>query len=246
VAAGPDDLRRLEHLAMLLGRAPSEGERVRYYVYASDAKIDMLFSQIPAKLLSRIVGELKLDLKVLSVSVRQRESEETLYGKLRVVETFVERELDVGSVAQSASWFRGEMPMRSGVWGGQPDGLAYFSGLQDGVLLALIGSAHHLLGQRSDPSAIRVSYSGLPVLVSMMAREEPDAPSAQRRDEIAQMPDDDHVIQEVFDFADALTGVRQPSEFLARRLLHGPVADPSGQVESVLLATPLYVALTED
>ena len=35
---------------------------MRYYVYASAAKIDMLYSQIPQKLLTRIVGELKLDL----------------------------------------------------------------------------------------------------------------------------------------------------------------------------------------
>jgi Family of unknown function (DUF7019)/Protein of unknown function (DUF2510) len=51
---------------------------MRYYVYASDAKIDMLYSQIPPKLLNRVIGELKLDVKLLAVSLRQRETDQTL------------------------------------------------------------------------------------------------------------------------------------------------------------------------
>ena len=88
---------------------------VRYYVYASDVKIDMIYSQIPPKLLSRIVGELKLDLKVLALSLRKRETDETLYSKLGVVENYLDNEFEVGSVAESGAWFRGALPMRSGV-----------------------------------------------------------------------------------------------------------------------------------
>ena len=45
-------------------------------------------------------------------------------------------------------------------------------------------------------------------------------------------------------FVDALRGVREPSEFLARRLLHGHINDAGASVRTVLLGTPLYVALT--
>jgi hypothetical protein len=217
---------------------------VRYYVYASDAKIDMLYSQIPPKLLSRIVGELKLDLNLLSVSLRKRETDETLYSKLDVVEHYLQDEFEMGSVPHPATWFRGELPMRSGVWSAGSDGLLYFSGLQDGVLVALIGSAHHQIGQ-SDPSAIHVNYSGLPALFAVLARDQPGASVANSHG-FRSMPEDDRsVIREVFDFSDALTGIRQPSEFLARRLLHGPVNEESGLVNHVLLGTPLYVALSE-
>lgn len=39
---------------------------MRYYLYLSDAKLDMLFEQIPQKLLPRLVTEAKVDLKVVS------------------------------------------------------------------------------------------------------------------------------------------------------------------------------------
>jgi hypothetical protein len=226
---------------------------MRYYVYVSDAKIDMLYSQIPRKLLSRIVAELNLDFKVLGVAVRKRETDETLYSKLDVVERYLDDEIEVGSVTEPATWFGGELPLRSGVWeDGGPGGwearptLAFFSGLQDGVLVALIGSTHHLIGQQADPSAIQVSYSALPALFSVLARDAAGSRSADSRG-FPSMPDDDRsVIREVFKFADAQTGVRQPSQFLARRLLHGPVEVENGTVQRVLLGTPLYVALTED
>lgn len=37
-------------------------EQMRYYVYVSDTKLDMLYPQIPAKLAARLAWELKLEL----------------------------------------------------------------------------------------------------------------------------------------------------------------------------------------
>jgi hypothetical protein len=214
---------------------------VRYYVYASDAKIDMLYSQIPRKLLDRFVSELDLDRATLDVPLRRRESEATLFGKLAVVERFVEREFEVGSVREPAIWLRGAMPLRWGVYRERQDGLLYFSGLQDGVLLALIGSAHHQIGQGGDPAAIQgPRYSSAPALFALLAREEPDAPAADPHED-----DDRRAMREVKDFTDALAGVRQPCEFVARRLLRGAAEDASGAVREILLATPLYVALAD-
>ena len=48
---------------------------VRYYLYVSDAKIDMLFEQIPKRLLDRLTKELKIDIKVVSVTVKEREQD---------------------------------------------------------------------------------------------------------------------------------------------------------------------------
>ena len=58
---------------------------MRYYVYVSDSKVDMLYSQMPSGLRDRIAAELKIDLKVVSVSVSGRRSEETRYSKLQLV-----------------------------------------------------------------------------------------------------------------------------------------------------------------
>ena len=72
---------------------------MRYYSYVSDAKLDMLYDQIPSKSFSQIIAELKLDLKVVSVSLRRRHTDATRYGKLDVVESYIERNFDVGTVS---------------------------------------------------------------------------------------------------------------------------------------------------
>lgn len=219
---------------------------MRYYTYVSDAKLDMLYDQIPSKLLSRIVAELKLDVKVISVSIRERQTDATRFGKLAVVESYIDRHFDVGTVSDPAPWFRGQLNLRSGVYGDEPSGLLYFSGMQDGVLVALIGSAHHLIGQRSAPSEIQVSYSRTPALFALLRRSPIDGSrtDGQNQTEETDADDDQRALAEVRDFAEAIRGVREPGEFLARRLLHGPVTDSEAPVKTVLLGTPLYVALT--
>jgi Family of unknown function (DUF7019) len=209
---------------------------MRYYTYISDSKLDMLYDQIPAKIRSRIVTELKLDIKVVSLSIREQPSAATRYGKLGVVEKYIAQQLDVGSITAPAAWFRGRLSLRSGIYRNAPGGLAYFAGIDDGVELALIGSARHLVGSREAVSDITLSYSGMPALFRELRRDEESAPSNE---------DEERVVAEVRDFAGELRGFPEPSEFLARRLLHRAVADMDSQVTHVLLGTPLYVALSD-
>jgi hypothetical protein len=219
---------------------------MRYYTYVSDAKLDMLYEQIPPNLLSRIVAELKLDIKVISVSIKERQADATRFGKLAVVESYIDRHFDVGTISDPALWFRGQLNLRSGIYGDDPSGLVYFSGIQEGALVALIGSAHHLIGQRSAPDAIQVSYSRTPALFTLLHRSSIDENGAedQNQGEETDADDDRRALTEVRDFANSLRGVRESSEFLARRLLRGPVVDGETPVRTVLLGTPLYVALT--
>ena len=72
-------------------------------------------------------------------------------------------------MTESATWFRGELPLRAGFCGPGPSGMLYFSGIEDGVLLALIGSAHHQIGQQADPSEILVRYSEMPAVLRARA-----------------------------------------------------------------------------
>lgn len=38
---------------------------MKYYIYISSLKVDMLFEQLPAPLKKKIAAELKIDLKIL-------------------------------------------------------------------------------------------------------------------------------------------------------------------------------------
>lgn len=151
---------------------------VRYYLYASDDKIDMHYSQIPRKLLKRFVGELKLDIKVLAVSFMHQESEETRYSKLRVVERYL-FDQGVGSPADPTIWFYDRAPMRSGILWGK---VVHFALVRDETILALTGSANHLTGH-SHPSADTTNIgSWLYSLVELLQREdEPGREKETRR-----------------------------------------------------------------
>lgn len=84
---------------------------MRYYVYVSDVKIDMLFAQIPRSLLARVAGDLKLDLKLLSVTLKKETLPETRYSKLDVVTQALREAGEIGTIEQPKQYFSGAMSM---------------------------------------------------------------------------------------------------------------------------------------
>lgn len=211
---------------------------LRFYVYISDSKVDMLYGQIPPGLLSRIGAELKIDLKVLSVSIRERPNDETRFGRLRVVENYLRRNETIGSVSEPAAWFEDRMIMRSSIYRSAPGGLLYFSGQRDGTVVALIGSGRHLVGQQPQPPEMHLPFSHLPYLLSYLRDEIPQTGQETQDDER-------WALSEIAHFSRAVTGVRQPSVFLARRLLTGEITFEDGETVQAVVGTPLYVALDD-
>src|SRR5437588_3384766 len=81
---------------------------------------------MPSGLRDRIAAELKIDLKVVSVSVSGRRSEETRYSKLQLVTAFLEENAAIGSVDAPEGVFQRASP--------DALGSLRVSGLGDGVL----------------------------------------------------------------------------------------------------------------
>ena len=208
---------------------------MKYYIYISDAKVDMLYGQIPSKLRERIVAELKLDLKVVSVSLRERPNDEALYAKLNVVVDFLDKG-GVGDVAAPESFFRGSMMMKWGLWRyvspAEPR-TVYFTGAEDDVIVGLGGSAKHLIGNAPSPTDFGLSASVTPPLLLGLARE-----SQQTWDREDSW--DDSWVGDVQHIWRRHTGVPERLEFLARRLLSVDTSQAR-----VLLGTPIYVAYND-
>jgi Family of unknown function (DUF7019) len=57
---------------------------MKYYTYVSDAKLDMLFAQIPSRVSKRLSAELKVDFKVVSLTLKPESEPITRYGKSRI------------------------------------------------------------------------------------------------------------------------------------------------------------------
>ena len=86
---------------------------MKYYVYISDDKVDMLYSQIPKKMLDKIAVELGINLGIFSLTAKGKgNQEETCYEKLMVVVNYIENNMDVGTIDQPKTYFKGSLPMR--------------------------------------------------------------------------------------------------------------------------------------
>lgn len=218
---------------------------MRYYTYISDAKLELLHGQIPRKLLSRLAGDLQLDLKVASVSVKGAPQELTRFDRLRLVERYIDENCDVGWMTEPCSWFRGELGLRMGV----VTGAALYTGLDGGTLVALIGSGRHVVdrGPSRFDSELEHRTSDLPALVTVMESRSEESASDEfdfwRDREDA---DEQAALRQVVYFAQEMRAPRQPCEFLARRLLEGTVRGPGGRPVHVVVGTPLYIALSDE
>lgn len=216
----------------------------KYYLYVSDAKIDMLLSQIDPAASQKRGTEIGVDLKMLQV---KRVSEPSAGDRIARLERVVRHLLDhgdVGSVAEPGQFFWGLLPMR---WGPFPaetgSSLVFFGGSTDGTTVGLGGSVKHVLGSVPDFAEHGIGRSLMPSMLDALGG------SSELEDEyVADAVDSDLdradgvALANVHTAVTSLPGPAQNIEFVAKRLLHGNDQRSGG---SVLLGSPIYVALVD-
>src|SRR5687768_4399156 len=91
---------------------------MKYYVYISDAKVDMLLAQIPHDAKQRLATEFRFDLKLLSAARKtETESEDNRFTRLDAVVTFIREFGNLGTVDAPDEYFEGSLEMRWGPYG---------------------------------------------------------------------------------------------------------------------------------
>lgn len=208
---------------------------MRYYLYVSQAKLDMLFDQIPRKVMPRLVTEAKLDLKVVGVSLQRPGGELTRYHRLDIVEEYLAQEYDIGWMTEPSFWFRGDLGLRISV-AHEGRGPMLMAGTDHDLVVVLIGSAHHVIGQEHTTQDLRMSGSWLPALQALL-RHGTTNPHAL---------DEQDTYRDTLAFVRKVTGPTTWCEFLARQLMRGTVTDHDGRELEIVIGTPLYVAMSED
>ncbi|MBW8795613.1 MAG: hypothetical protein JF597_19075 [Streptomyces sp.] len=213
---------------------------VRYYLYISDAKVDMLLSQIDPAFGRRSTTEAGLSVKLFSIKRSVEAPAPDRAAKLERVLRHLEESGQTGSVDEPGPYFRGTLPMQ---WGSLPGGnggpLVYFGGRTDRTVLGLGGAGSHVIGA-SAPQAQEFAPSSVPTLLTGLA-------TAFAADGV-EIPAEQPSLAWVHTAGRLLRGPRQPVEFVARRLLAGPSPypelDPRPDMR-LLLGSPLYVALAD-
>lgn len=222
---------------------------MKYYVYVSDTKLEMLYNQIPKPLRKKLATELKIDLKFLSTTFSKPPSEENKFSKLRIVVDYIKKHEKVGTVDQPANYFEGRMALRWGPLYSRFSGAVYFGGVTRYTILGLAGSSRHIIGEIGSSTASPQSMSLPSPLLHLLASDKrPElSPNVSRPSTNVENQ------QALFDVAYAtktMQGLTQELEFLAKRLLDSECpAEIRGMFgfseKRVLLGTPIYVALVD-
>ena len=216
--------------------------KLRYYVYVSDTKVDMLYAQIPSRVRERLAAELKVDLKVLALSLSERPDQETRYSKVRLVSDYLVENARVGTVEDPAEYFSGAMPMRWGYLGDRGD-LVYFGGRQGDTMVGLGGSARQVIGEAGSSTPTNSLTIGLVVaLRGEVMLEEGELDEVDAESENRLMGTTSMIVTGMSGATSRMAGPEERLEFLARRLLFD---DREEEPTRMLLGTPIYVALAD-
>jgi hypothetical protein len=207
------------------------GLPIRYYVYISQTKLEILLPQIPARLLPSLEAEIKVNVGVLAAGVRKSVSDPSpeLAAKAGVLSDYLDKQSGwVGTVADPGRFVKGVAPLQYGVMQDYAAELVFFGGVVDGVKLALIGSPASLIGAAADATANHsLNYYVLKFLRDNAERTQ--GSSERERYEYEQAIDDALGVG-------VLPPTRHKLEFLAKVVFHN---------DNVLVATPIYVALAD-
>ncbi|MFI2363628.1 DUF7019 family protein [Promicromonospora sp. NPDC019610] len=215
-----------------------------YYVYVSDAKIDMLLQQIDPGSTDGHQTELSFGLHMFGGRrTVVSEAGAAQIARLEQVLRYLSDTRSVGSLDAPESYFWGMMPMRSRLIPTEFSGpLAFFGGTWEGMAVGLGGSSRHLLsGGAADAGFSAGSIT--PGILDGIA-------SSELEDELVvdavegELDGDLDALETVRRAVAGLRGPAQTFEFVAKRLLHGDPGSP-GAERPVLLGTPLYVALVD-
>lgn len=198
---------------------------LRYFVFVSDIKVQMLLDQISEPVRRSIAAELRLDFKLVSLtltspvvdgSLQQR----TRMAKLAVVEDHLRRYQRVGDLTARRGYIGADAELD---WKPLDDNeTVLFCGYAQRLLVVLGGSVSHLVGR---PPADMQIGSHPATIRAAVHDDEPESGDLGRD------------LQAV---ARAVCITPQPVRFLARAISRGPLEGDS-EHDEYLLATPLFV-----
>jgi hypothetical protein len=227
---------------------------LKYYIYISDAKVNMLLPQVPHDTKKRIATKFNLDLKLLGAP--EAETLADRIARLEAVVSFVREFGKVGTVDHPDEYVGDSLAMR---WGPYREAgtLMYFGGATDSTIVGLGGSDWHVLGNNRGtsnadsgsitPYVLKRLYKELdldPAEAALVQQAQAEEVQAQALANAIQYERSSGIERKAVVLATLrMKGPLQKLEFLSKRLMYvraSQAGDPA-----VLLATPLYVAMLD-
>lgn len=219
---------------------------LRYYLYVSDTKVDMLLSQIDPAWSRKRATEVSLGLKMAGVRHSVETTGADRVARLERVLRHLEDHGALTGVDEPGRYVRGVLPMQ---WAAddERDGV-YFGGRSERTIVGLGGSRGHVVSTVTPtPPPVPLSASLMPALLGLLAvlAAKEGAPEDVTPEH---GPGDADALARVVRANGSLRGPVQELEFVAVRMLQGPCPYPEMYPQgdmAVLLGSPLYVALAD-
>lgn len=222
---------------------------MKYYMYVSESKIDMLYPQISDKLKKKVTTELRGGLRFFGGGRKvETESEMNLFSKLDSVIEHIKETEDVGTPSEFKNWIQGTLLMSLQVF--PENGFFYLTTTSsshcEGVI-GLGGSMKHLIGKSELDKKPEMLTSSLPDLAFALKKVvlTPNSRlvenNSDTREELLRhgyLADRDLSGQESFNLT------QQKVEFLSKRYASG-LYRGYGDEKSVFVGSPLYIELAD-
>ncbi len=147
---------------------------MKYYLYISDTKLEMLYPQIPHNETRKTSLEFGFDLKFVKASRKtEKETDANRFTKLDAIVDYLEASGRLGTLDEQKEYVRAAMPMKFAPWGAkgrethvgtndvspQHAVFACFAGRTDKYQSVLWGSWKHVLGENIEGADGRFSPS---------------------------------------------------------------------------------------
>jgi len=202
---------------------------MKYYVYISKTKVDMLYPQIPPDFLASAEADLRVNLGVLSAGLKSRspETSQELAGRVGVLSAYLRDHESVGTPDAPQYWFQAVAPLRWGVVREYAADIVFFGGQIGSRTVVLLGSSESIVGaaQTADAQHAPFHYTLSFLNAVLEGRTELTDKQASR---LLSWP---HAVDTCFR---TVPKSEQRIDFLAR-MLHAE--------GDLLVGTPLYAAL---
>jgi hypothetical protein len=198
----------------------------RYYLYLSKTKVEMLYPQIPRRLVRSLGAEVTASIGVLQATVKGGKQPDStdLYFQTAVVDRYLVRHDQVGTVGSPELYVKDVATLRYGIVSEYAADIAFFGGNVGDTKLGLIGSSDSMVGESQ-----RVETRHAPFYYTLRFLGQTAAADASP----ATSPPY-YTYPEAYDIAlSATTSLEAKVEFLGRVLHLEP---------GLLIVTPIYVA----
>ncbi len=221
-----------------------EHVQMKYYLYVSRLKVELLYPQIPQQQRRKLAAKLAVE---ITPDDSQGLTQEALFAKTKIVVCFLEEQGLLGRVDEPHAYFKGELLLQWGRYLGSNE-LVYFGGTTEKTIVGLGGSLNHVIGQVGASCA--ESSSATPALVNVLSRELGLGQPERSPFNLAGRDPTSMALAAVELASRQMAGPAERIEFVARKLLCWPEngVEYSWRGKSglrVLLGTPIYASLVD-